>query len=40
MKDARPITLAAWDRILTLGQAPVSDMRAACDEIEQAQAAR
>ncbi len=40
MKDARPITLEAWDRILTLGQSPVEDIRATCDQIEQAQTAR
>ena len=40
MKDARPITLDAWDRILTLGQSPVEEIRAACDRIEQAQTAR
>ena len=40
MKDARPITLEAWDRILTLGQSPVEDIRFACNQIEQAQVAR
>ena len=40
MKDARPITLEAWDRILTLGQSPVEEIRSACDQIEQAQTAR
>jgi len=40
MKDARPITLEAWDRILTLGQAPVEEIRSTCDLIEQAQTAR
>jgi len=40
MKDARPITLEAWDRILTLGQSPVEDIRSTCDLIEQAQTAR
>ncbi|MCI0811755.1 MAG: extracellular solute-binding protein, partial [Chloroflexi bacterium] len=40
MKDARPITLEAWDRILTLGQSPVEEIRATCDQIEQAQTAR
>ena len=40
MKDARPITLEAWDRILTLGQSPVESIRSTCDQIEQAQAAR
>jgi len=40
MKDARRITLEAWDRILTLGQSPLEDMRVACDEIQQAQSLR
>ncbi len=40
MKEARPITLDVWDRILTLGQSPVEDIRSACDQIEQAQSAR
>lgn len=40
MKEARPITYDAWDRILTLGQSPVDDIRAACDQIEQAQTVR
>ena len=37
MKDARRIALDAWDRILTLGQSPLEDIRAACDQIQQAQ---
>ena len=40
MKDARAITLEAWDRILTLGQSPVEDIRTACDQIQQAQTVR
>ena len=40
MKDARPITLDAWDRILTLGQSPVEEIRSTCDQIEQAQTSR
>ena len=37
MKDARRIALDAWDRILALGQSPLEDMKAACDQIQQAQ---
>ena len=40
MKDARRIALDAWDRILTLGQSPLEDIRAACDQIQQAQTLR
>ena len=40
MKDARQITLDAWDRILTLGQSPLEDIKIACEQIEQAQTAR
>ena len=40
MKDARRIALDAWDRILTLGQSPLEDIRAACDQIQQAQPLR
>jgi len=37
MRDARRIALDAWDRILTLGQSPLEDIQAACDQIQQAQ---
>ena len=40
MKDARRIAIDAWDRILTLGQSPLEDIRAACVQIQQAQTAR
>ncbi|PKB82461.1 MAG: hypothetical protein BZY88_04325 [SAR202 cluster bacterium Io17-Chloro-G9] len=40
MKDARRIALDAWDRILTLGQSPLEDIRTACDQIQQAQTPR
>lgn len=37
MPDARELTYAAWDRIFTLGQAPVEDMVEVCRQIEEAQ---
>ena len=37
MEDARRITYAAWDRIFTLGEAPVDLMVDVCREIEDAQ---
>ena len=40
MKDVRRIAIDAWDRILTLGQSPLEDMQAACDQIQQAQTLR
>ena len=40
MNDARRIALDVWDRILALGQSPLEDIRAACDQIQQAQTAR
>ena len=40
MNDAKRIAYDAWDRILTLGQSPLEDIRAACDQIQQAQLLR
>jgi multiple sugar transport system substrate-binding protein len=40
MRDARRIAIDAWDRILTLGQSPLEDIRIACDQIQQAQTLR
>ena len=40
MNDAKRIAYDAWDRILTLGQSPLEDARAACDQIQQAQTLR
>ena len=40
MKDARRIAYDAWDKILILGQSPLEDIRAACDQIQQAQLLR
>jgi len=37
MADARRIAYAAWDRIFTLGQAPVEEMKAVCQQIQEAQ---
>ncbi len=37
MAEATRIAYAAWDRIFTLGQAPVTLMAAVCREIEEAQ---
>ena len=35
--DARRLTYAAWDRIFTLGGAPVQEMKSACQQIQEAQ---
>jgi multiple sugar transport system substrate-binding protein len=35
--DAKRIATAAWDRVFTLGQAPVEEIAAACREIQAAQ---
>ena len=40
MNDATRIAYDAWDRVLTLGQSPLEDIRAACDQIQQAQLLR
>ena len=40
MNDAKRIAYDAWDRILTLGLSPLEDVRAACDQIQQAQTLR
>lgn len=37
MAEATRIANAAWDRILTLGQAPVEEMKTACQQIEETQ---
>ena len=39
MAEARHLTHAAWDQILTLGKAPVAILPAICRQIEAAQAA-
>ena len=40
MNDAKLIAYDAWDRVLTLGQSPLEDIRVACDQIQQAQVLR
>jgi len=37
MADAKPIAYAAWDQILTLGQAPTEQITSACQQIEKIQ---
>jgi hypothetical protein len=37
MVDAQGIAYAAWDQILTLGQAPTVQMSDACRQIQDAQ---
>jgi len=38
MEEAKRITYLAWDQIFGLGQAPVEQMGAACQQIQEAQA--
>ncbi len=40
MAAARQFTYAAWDRIFTLGHAPVEEIATACAQIEEAQPTR
>jgi hypothetical protein len=35
MPDAKPIAYAAWDQILTLGQAPMEQTEAVCRQIQR-----
>ncbi len=37
MNDAKQIAYDLWDRVLTLGQSPLEDVKLACDQIQQAQ---
>jgi len=37
MADAKRIAYAAWDEILTLGQAPVQQMKDVCRRIQEVQ---
>ena len=39
MADAIPLTYAAWDNILTLGQGSVDQLEGVCAQIEAAQPA-
>ena len=40
MADAIPLTYAAWDNILTLGQGSVDQLEGVCAQIEAAQPVR